>query len=53
MVFSVKNKKSDHHHSKFHIRISVCIKFQLKQTILILRTKFTQKEYLMIMKIEL
>ena len=38
-----ENRKSGHHHCILHIWISLSAKFQLKLTILIFRTKFTQK----------
>ena len=42
-VFSIKNRKSEHHHWIMHIQISLGTKFQLKLTILIFWTKFVQK----------
>ena len=44
-LFSIKNRKSEHHHSILHVRISVGTKFQLKLIILIFWTKFAQKGY--------
>ena len=38
-----ENRKSGHHHWILHIWISLSAKFQLKLTILIFRTKITQK----------
>ena len=44
-VFPVENQKTEHHHWILHTRISRGTKFQLNLTILIFRTKFTQKAY--------
>ena len=44
-VFPVKNWKSEHHHWILHIQISLGTKFQLKLTILIFLTRFTQKGF--------
>ena len=44
-VFPVKNSKSESHHWILYIWISLDMKFQLKLTILIFWTKFTQKVY--------
>ena len=44
-VFPIKNRKSEHHDWILHVRIILRTKFQLKQTILIFRTKFAQKGY--------
>ena len=45
MVFLVKNRKSEQHFWIVRIRICRSTKFQLKLTILIDWTKFTQKGY--------
>ena len=42
-ILPIKNRKTEHHHWILHIRISLCTNFQLKLTILIVRTKFIQK----------
>ena len=44
-LFPVENWESELHHWILHIWISVGTKFQLKQAILIFRTKFDQKGY--------
>ena len=44
-VFPVEKRKSEHHHWILYVRISPGAKFQLKLTILIIWTKFTQKGY--------
>ena len=44
-IFMVKNRKSEHHHWIPHIQISLGTKFQLKLTILIFLTRFTQKGF--------
>ena len=44
-IFLVKNWKSEHHHWIPHIQISLGTKFQLKLTILIFLTRFTQKGF--------
>ena len=41
-IFMVKIRKSEHYHWILHIQISLGTKLQLKLTILILWTKFTQ-----------
>ena len=43
-VFVIKQKKCIHHHYILHIWINLCTIFQLKMTILICWTKFSQKE---------
>ena len=44
-IFSIKNRKSEHHYWIHHIRISQGTKFQLKHIILTFWTKFAQKGY--------
>ena len=44
-VFPVSKRKSEHHRWIPYVRISLDIKFQLKLTILIFWTKFSQKGY--------
>ena len=44
-IFTVKNRKSEHHHWIPHIQISLGIKFPLKLTILIFLTRFAQKGF--------
>ena len=44
-VFPVKNWKRDHHHWILHIQISLGARFQVKLTILIFLTRFTQKGF--------
>ena len=44
-VFLVKNRKCEHHHWIPHIQINLGTKFQLKVTILIPLTRFTQKAF--------
>ena len=44
-VFSVWNRKREDHHWILHTRLSLDTKFQLKQTVLIFWTKFSQKGY--------
>ena len=45
-IFMVKKRKSQHHHHWIrHIEISLGTKFQLKLTILILLTRFAQKDF--------
>ena len=44
-ILPVKNRKNERHHWIFHTRISLSTKFQLKLTILIFWTKFTQNWY--------
>ena len=43
-IFTVKNRKSEHHHWIPLIQISLGTKFQLKLTILISLTRFTPKK---------
>ena len=42
---SFENRKSEHHHWIFHIRVNLDAKCQLKLTILIFWIKFAQKRY--------
>ena len=44
-IFPVENRKSEYHHGILHIWISLGTKFEPKQTILCIWTKFTQKRY--------
>ena len=44
-VFPVKNSKCEHHQWILHIQISLGTRFQLKLTILIFLTRFTQKGF--------
>ena len=47
-VFLVKNRKCEHHHWIPHIQINLGTKFQLKLTILIPSTRFTQKAFFLV-----
>ena len=44
-VFSIKDRKSEHHHWILHTRFSLGTRFQLQLIILTFWTKFAQKEY--------
>ena len=44
-ILKIKNEKNEHRYWILHIRISLGTKFQLKLTIFIFWTKFSQKEH--------
>ena len=51
-IFPIENRKTEHHHRVFHIRISLNTKFQLKLTLLTFWTKFVQNRYFQSKKIK-